>query len=207
MTPIEHSDYKYIKSLVQRYDINNKEILSLASGSCNEEFLFSEIGKNKVKCIDISFSEPMGDYVGFDEAIARLDKEVISVQDFKDCKQYDVIYTNSPGDWMNTPVSHCKIIPDDYRRIFDTNAKEKCLLIVQLRGGEYKAAVLNDKIFQIHLMNQIATETSKLQFRELWMLGDGGKIMIIVAANYDLEPSEIVIEEVEKIGHPFKKIF
>lgn len=207
MIPTDHSDYKYIRSLVQRYLICNKEILSLASGTCDEEFLLSEIGGNTVKCIDIAFLN-WGDYPGFDKEKERVTKEVISVRDFKEDKKYDVIYTNSPGDWMNTPVSNCKIIPDEYRRIFDNNAKDNCLLIVQLRGGYYPASKLNDKNFQISLMNQIKTEASKLEFKELWGIEpEGGKILIIVAANYDLPINDTIIDEVENVGHKFTKIF
>lgn len=192
-----HKSYKYVKSLVDRYGLYNKDIVSIGCGLGAEEIIMADYGKNRVDGIDRDTCSA-GICQDFIEKHGVKDFRLFPMDfnDFKEDKKYDVIYTNSPSDWML--MNPDLFIPQNYLDFITKYGKEKAMFIAQIRGGTFNKLKLQDADFRKGLVAKIESNTN-YKVKEMWLEKETAEKLNIMVANYDTEIPLVGISDVRDV--------
>ena len=142
------------ESIIKKFNLLNKNCLSVASGFGPDEILFSQKGNMNVECIEqdpkaVEIHKKMKKELG-------VDKNIIHCTDmykYNPDKKYDVIFTSGPSNWMTSSV--LQAIPKDFLKFVKENSKDKSYFIARIYGGNYSADYLNLPFFKSTLRKKL----------------------------------------------------
>lgn len=182
---------EYIKSLVEGLNLYDKNIVSIASGYGAEEALFSQLGNNFVDCIE---PDDLTRRV-CNEFLEKLNVKNVKVYDekiqsYNVNKKYDLIYSNSPSDWMHSDFR--QIVPKRYIDFFNKYGNSKAVIITVVRGGVYDRFIINSSWFLQSLIKVLKENTGYTLMR-YWIyknrkVNTNRRMSIFLASNYNVSP-------------------
>ena len=152
----------FIKSIIKRFNLTGKTVLSLASGLCAEESIFALAGTQHVDCVDPFFEDAVVGWGNLEVAkemtqhIPNLDIIQQTIQNFQPEHKYDFVYCSSPADWMEE-YGWEKGMPPAYADILNRCATDCAIFMIYVGKFHERSFYNNEKLFVSTLGSQMAT--------------------------------------------------
>jgi hypothetical protein len=172
-----------IEQLIWNYNLYNKNCLSICSGFGMDEILLYQKGNISVDCIENDFDamlfhmEMMKQFHVGNQQVFNMD-----MNSFFSEKKYDMVFTSSPGNWMNEPMLIG--IPDYFLVFVDRYLRFGGYFVARLYGGNFTDFLM--KNFFISLLKK--------------RLSSVGLMMLEYKYNSDICVS-LFIAKKEKVNH------